>query len=88
MRSYLWHNSQHINAVEYLAFLNYIRSMVSKEGNFIIRFVHMLDSRVVSCVIVTGRSRSTVFNRIARRVSVLSLASNFYLTFVARFRRL
>ena len=57
-QSYSWHNSQHINMLEFLAFLNYIRNRTGKPGNHGIRFVHILDSRVVSCVLAKGRSSS------------------------------
>ena len=42
------------------------------------RILHVLDSRVASCVIAKGRSSSCKLNRILRRVSALLLASDFY----------
>ena len=46
--------------------------------NFNIRFFHVFDSRVCSCVIAKGRSSSRVLNRILRRVASLLLASDAY----------
>ena len=78
VQSYAWHNAQHINVLEYLAFFNYIRCMVNQPNNNGLRFVHIVDSRVISCVITKGRSSSVVLNRVARRVAALLLASNLY----------
>ena len=42
------------------------------------RMLHVLDSRVVSCVIAKGRSSSCKLDRTLRRVNALMLASDVY----------
>ena len=49
-----------------------------KADNHSCRFLHVLDSRVVSCVLAKGRSSSSKLNRVLRRVSALMLASDVY----------
>ena len=78
VQTYRWHNSQHINSLEFLACFNFLRHMVNCLDNHNLRFVHVLDSRVISCVISKGRSSSIVLNRIARRFAALVLTSNVY----------
>ena len=46
--------------------------------NFNIRFFHVFDFRVCSCVIAKGRLSSRVLNRVLRRVASLLLASDSY----------
>ena len=48
------------------------------EDNHSCRILHVLDSRVVSCVLAKGRSSSCKLNRVLRRVSALMLASDVY----------
>ena len=76
-QSYAWTQTQHINVLELLAFLNFLRQFTAKDGNAI-RFYHVLDSRVSSCVLAKGRSSSKLLNRILRRVTALLLASDAY----------
>ena len=40
------------------------------------RFFHILDSRVSSCVLAKGRSSSVLLNRILRRVASVLLAAD------------
>ena len=77
-QSYAWQQPNHINVLELIAFFNYIRACVRKPENHSSRILHVLDSRVASCVIAKGRSSSNKLNRILRRVSALMLASDVY----------
>ena len=78
VQAYPWLKSHHINVLELVAFQNYLRACVIKAGNHSGRMLHVLDSRVVSCVIAKGRSSSSKLNRTLRRVSALLLASDVY----------
>ena len=78
VQSYPWRLTQHINVLDFAAFLNYVRAASIKEGFGGKRFVHILDSRVVSCVVAKGRSSSRLLNRVARRLCGLLLASDAY----------
>ena len=78
VQAYAWHQPHHINALELIAFFNYLRACVRKADNHSKRILHVLDSRVASCVIAKGRSSSCKLNRILRRVSALLLASDVY----------
>ena len=78
VQAYAWQKPHHINVLELVALLNYLRACVGKAVNHSIRMLHVLDSRVVSCVIAKGRSSSCKLNRILRRVSALLLASDVY----------
>ena len=78
VQSYAWQSSQHINILELVAFFNYLRACVNKADNHCCRFLHVLDSRVASCVLAKGRSSSSKLNRILRRVGSLLLASDLY----------
>ena len=77
-QSYTWQQSNHINVLELVAFFNYLRACVRKPERHSCRMLHVLDSRVASCVIAKGRSSSSKLNRILRRVSALMLASDVY----------
>ena len=78
IQSYSWQSAQHINVLELIAFLNYYKCMSAYTVNSHLRFFHIFDSRVCSCVIAKGRSSSRVLNRILRRVASLLLASDAY----------
>ena len=78
VQSYTWRQPQHINVLELVAFLNYLRACVRKPSNHSSRCLQVVDSRVVSCVIAKGRSSSCKLNRILRRVNALLLASDVY----------
>ena len=69
----------HINVLELIAFYNFVRACVRKVDNHNCRILHVLDSRVVSCVLAKGRSSSVKLNRVLRRVNALMLASDVYL---------
>ena len=77
VQAYAWQQPHHINVLELIAFFNYLRACVRKPNNHCSRMLHVLDSRVASCVIAKGRSSSCKLNRILRRVSALLLASEF-----------
>ena len=77
-QSYPWNQAQHINILEFIAFLNYFRSISTSLAAHSRRMVHILDSRVCSCVLAKGRSSSKVLNRSLRRFAALALAMDVY----------
>ena len=77
-QSYAWRSKQHINVLELVAFFNYIRSVTRIANNHSFRMLHVLDSRVVSCVVSKGRSSSIKLNRTLRRIGALLLAADIY----------
>ena len=78
VQAYAWQTPHHINVLELVAFMNYLRSCVSRADNHSVRFLHVLDSRVVSCILAKGRSSSIKLNRILRRVCALLMAGDNY----------
>jgi hypothetical protein len=78
VQSYTWQSTQHINVLELVAFYNYIRACCNIADNHSFRFLHVVDSRVVSCVLAKGRSSSSKLNRVLRRVGALLLAGDLY----------
>jgi hypothetical protein len=78
-QSYAWRSPQHINVLELIAVLNYFRAWLCDGGNRSIRTLHVVDSRVVSCVIAKGRSSSIMLNRVLRRLAGLTLAADTYI---------
>ena len=78
VQSYAWNCLQHINVLEYTAFLNYIRRVLSSAVTHGHRMLHVFDSRVVSCVSAKGRSSSRALNRVARRVAAYVLFADIY----------
>ena len=77
-QSYPWKYEQHINVLEFAAFLNFLRSRGCDCSFQRCRFFHVFDSRVVSCVVAKGRSSSRLLNRLSRKVCSLLLASDVY----------
>ena len=78
VQSYPWRSSEHINVLELVAVFNHLRACVFKADGHCSRYLHVVDSRVVSCVLAKGRSSSSKPNRILRRVCALVLASDIY----------
>ena len=78
VQSYAWSQTQHINVLEFTAFLNYIRSITRSTRVHSHRLFHVLDSRVCSCIIAKGRSSSRLLNRLCRRFTGFALASDLY----------
>jgi hypothetical protein len=78
VQSYAWKQTQHINVLELLAFFNYFRSLASFSVLHSQRILHVLDSRVCSCVLSKGRSSSKLLNRVLRRILGVSLAADLY----------
>ena len=78
VQAYIWHQPHHINVLELVAFFNYFRACVRKPENHSSRILHVVDSRVASCVIAKGRSSSSNLNRVLRRAGALMLASDVY----------
>jgi hypothetical protein len=78
VQSYGWQQHQHINVLELLAFFNYLRSVAIISKSHSQRILHVLDSRVCSCVLSKGRSSSKLLNRLLRRILGVSLAADLY----------
>ena len=78
VQHYPWHQAQHINVLEYIAFSNYLRSLSNKTNCHSHRFFHIFDSRVVASVVAKGRSSSRRLNRIARRTVPHILGMDLY----------
>ena len=55
-QGYPWKQSQHINALEFVAFLIYVSSVVADSSNHSLRYFRVLDSTVSSCIVAKGRS--------------------------------
>ena len=64
---------------ELIAVSNYFRAWLCDGGNRSIRTLHVVDSRVVSCVIAKGGSSSIMLNRVLRRLAGLTLAADTYI---------
>ena len=79
VQCYAWDSTQHINVLELSAVFNFVRYAVRVYGWHQLRLVHVVDSRVVSCVLAKGRSSSKLLNRILRRLCSLLLAADLYL---------
>ena len=79
VQSYKWDHIQHINVLEFLAMLNYLRSMSNKVHLQHKRFFHILDSQVVCSILAKGRSSSRRLNRCCRRMLPLLLGMDMYL---------
>ena len=77
--AYPWRQTQHINLLEFISLLNYLRHLVTSAKCHGFRMVHILDSRVVAGVVSRGRSSSKRLNRICRRFAGYALASDCYL---------
>ena len=73
-----WQEEQHINVLEAQALLTYMRRKARDLSQRDQRYVHVLDSRVVTAVLAKGRSRSRRLSRIARRIMAVSIAANLY----------
>ncbi len=78
VQAYSWKQSQHINVLELLAFYNYFKSLASFSPLHGHRLLHVLDSRVCSCVLSKGRSSSKLLNRVLRRILGVSVAADLY----------
>lgn len=78
IQSYAWKAPQYINVLELIAFLNFLRAMSTRKGSNKSRFLHVLDSRICSCVVAKGRSSSRMFNCTLRRVASILLCGELY----------
>ena len=78
MQSYAWKVPQHINILEFIAFLNYLRMVTRSSRFFGLRFFHMFGSQVVTAVVAKGRSSSRLLNRLCRRTAAYTLSVNAY----------
>ena len=78
IQTYPWKAQQHINVLELVAFFNYLRLITRQADSHSLRILHVLDSRVVSCVLSKGRSSSSKLNRTLRRIGALLLAADVY----------
>ena len=78
MQSYPWRVSQHIVVLEFAAFFNYVRKQVRNVRFHGSRFFNIFDSRIIACVVATGRSSSSLRNRAPRRYAAVALAADLY----------
>ena len=75
VQSYAWEHEQHINILEFVAFLNYLRSLSNKKHLQHLRLFHVLDSKVECGVLSKGR----MMNRCCRRLLPVLLGMDWYL---------
>ena len=71
--------AHHINILELAAVLNFVRYATRDLLWIEVRFFHVVDSRVTSCVLAKGRSSSKILNRILRRIGALLIICDLYL---------
>ena len=76
--SYEWKEEQHINVLEVSAFLVELRRRTRGPHSLGFRFINVTDSQVMFHVLTKGRSSSPRLNRLARRITALSLAGQVY----------
>lgn len=76
--SYKWKNEQHINVLEVSAFLVELRRRTRGPRSTGFKFINVTDSQVMFHVLTKGRSSSPRLNRLARRISALSLMGRVY----------
>ena len=74
-----WATTQHINILEFIAVLNYVRKKSCSTSAHGVRFLHVLDSRVAAGVLARGRSSSKRLNRPCRRLTAYILGMDTYL---------
>ena len=78
MASYPWSEAGHINVLEVLAFLNFVRQSTGSGALQSTRFVHVVDSMVASAVVAKGRSSSRTLNFRLRQLAGLLLTADAY----------
>ncbi|CAK0894646.1 unnamed protein product, partial [Prorocentrum cordatum] len=76
--SYAWRSAGHINVLEVLAFVNYVKFSLKCVSSVSRRFVHVLDGMVATAVISKGRSTSRRLNGPLREVAGYLLAADAY----------
>ena len=76
--AYPWRQAQHINVLEFVAFLSFVRQRATSVDFHSKRFFHVFDSRVAAAVAAKGRSSSKVLNRPLRRYLAYALATDTY----------
>lgn len=76
--SYKWKEEQHINVLEVSAFLVELRRRTRGPYSLGFRFINVTDSQVMFHVLTKGRSSSPRLNRLARRITALSLVGQVY----------
>ena len=79
VQSYSWDSVQHINVLELAAVLNFLRFAARDLEWANLRVFHIVDSRVVSCVLAKGRSSSKLLNRLLRRICSVLVACDLYI---------
>ena len=79
VQSYCWQHEQHINILEFTAFLNYLRSLSNKQHLQSLRLFHVFDSKVVCGALGKGRSPSKRVNRVCRRLLPMLLGMDWYI---------
>ncbi|CAK0803465.1 unnamed protein product [Prorocentrum cordatum] len=78
VQAYPWQQHHHINVLEVVAYLTYLRLLSESALFHGVRYFHIFDSKVVACVVAKGRSSSRVLNRVCRRQLALTLATDTY----------
>ena len=78
VQSYPWVHGNHINALEMLAFLNYLRSKSNQRVLHGLRWLHIFDSLVSTAAVAKGRSSSKRLNRICRKIAAQVLGMDIY----------
>ncbi|CAK0904396.1 unnamed protein product [Prorocentrum cordatum] len=76
--SYRWKAKQHINVLELIAYLNYVRKKSRSRCYHSLRFINVFDSQVAAAVVAKGRSSSRRLNRPRRKLMALELAMDAY----------
>lgn len=77
-QAYGWKHQQHINVLEFMAFLTNVRSCTNSVASHGRRIFHIFDSKVAAAVAAKGRPSAKVLNRPLRRYAAFSIAANFY----------
>ena len=73
--AYRWERTQHINLLEFIALLNYVRTNVLSSRTHGQRMLHILDSRVTASIVSKGRYSFKHLNRVSRRLTAVLLRS-------------
>ena len=76
--SYAWRSPGHINVLEVLAFVNFVKHSTAYASNVSCRFLHVLDSMVAAAVVTKGRSSSRRLNGPLRELAGYLLACDVY----------
>ena len=73
--AYVFAHEEHININEARAALSVLQKRLQSPASFSSRYVHFLDSLVVTAALAKGRSSSRALNRVLRRICAYCIAS-------------